>query len=156
MDSAKWIVDLLEEPQGDALIQLLTFLAARSEQMTLVVRDMDLAETGKAFLTSVSPFLTRSARCREWPGTVLLAGEATVLTYAVRPELIQTMLSEATGLYEFEQPRLPEDPCFYFEGREVFATISHERDAYLVLDDSEIEAVRSEVPGLKIVRRPRA
>lgn len=149
MHEAKWIVDIVEEPRGEVLAQLLRFCGRCSEQMTLVVRDMDLAESGEAFLTSVSSFLTQSTRSREWPGTILQSGDATVLTYAVGPDLIETLLRSVTGLYAFSQPRFPEDPCFYAGTSDFLVTISHERDAYLVLDECELEVLLLEVPGLK-------
>lgn len=149
MRNVKWIVDILEEPQGEVLAELLRYCGKKSERMTLVVRDMDLAESGKSLLTAVSSFLTQSTRSREWPGTILHSGDATVLTYAAGPDLVETLLASVTGLYAFTQPRFPEDPCFYAGTSNLLVTISHERDAYLVLDESEIEVFMRRVPNLK-------
>jgi len=64
---------------------------------------------------------------------------------------VEVLTKSASGLYDWVQPSLPEDLCLLRPDETPWlVTISHERDAYLVLDAKEhVELVR-EIPELTL------
>jgi hypothetical protein len=59
------------------------------------------------------------------------------------------------GLFDWQCPRLPEDLCFLRpDGFPWLASIAHEQDAYLVLNDEELTKLTSRVPTLQLEPAP--
>jgi hypothetical protein len=60
--------------------------------------------------------------------------------FSVNDYSIQVLMSAANNLADWQQPRLPEDICFYREDKSIlFESIVHECDCRLILTDAEFE-----------------
>jgi hypothetical protein len=139
------------EPSGSAYAQLIDFCCSLSSTMLLVVRDPQLGpgESIKSRLTMLNPFLSECARAKEWPGTVLYADEATVYRYGISEGLQNLLKQQEARLFGWIHPDAPEDPCFLRKSGDVLlVTVSHERDAYLLLTPEEFEILRHQFPPL--------
>lgn len=91
----------------------------------------------------------QQTRAAAWPGTQRLGGEATVLWIHLDAVATAVLASAVDGLYDWRQPRTPEDLCLLrADGSPVLVTISHEADGYLVLTPAEQEVVLAACPWL--------
>ncbi len=156
------VYDLLEQPTGATYRSLLEACSTYSAALLVVVREPDwLTPSGLATLRRLEPFLLARTIEQSWPGTVLLEDTATIFRYSLCPSTLQIVKDGADGLYEWQQPRLPEDLCFLRDdGDTVLVTIAHERDAYLTVTDAERREIQAAVPALPmtrhvVVQRPR-
>lgn len=153
------VFDILAEPRGAAYRALIRWCASRSSTALLVVRDGDaLRATAANMLNRLAPALRNAETTQEWPGTVLLSPNdfAAVYRYNLNPPMLDVLTSAVDGLYEWTEPRQPEDLCFLREdGTAILTTIAHERDAYLSLTPDEARALRQAVPELKLSAQPR-
>ena len=86
----------------------------------------------------------------EWPGTTLWGGSTAQLTeYSLNAELATDLAALAEGLYDWQQPDLPEDLGFLrLDGSAWLASIAHERDAYFVVSAEEEIELRALLPGV--------
>jgi hypothetical protein len=134
---------------GNAYRTLLTFLSGISSQFSLVVQEQfGRTENLEAIVNALRPYCLGSSERNEWPGTVLLYGTASVLTYRVCPDSIALMSTAASDLYSWRQPERPEDVAFYrSSGSVVLETIVHERDARVFLTDTEVGGLRALLPN---------
>jgi hypothetical protein len=63
--------------------------------------------------------------------------------------MVEQLALAADGLFDWVEPRLPEDPCLLREdGTAWLTTIAHERDAYFTLTPEERDQLLREVPDL--------
>ena len=111
----------------------------------LVVRDsLQLEPSARLVFQKLAKFLRSAQKRAEWPGTKLLHGTAaTVYEYEYNEALAHLLQSMAHGLYEWRQPRFPEDLCLLRPDRNPWlVSISHERDGYLELQPGEYEWLR--------------
>lgn len=140
--------------------ELIRFGCIWATESLLVVRDPD-SDPGHSItdiLSALSPFVKGSCRAREWPGTRLLDDDAMVYRYRTSPELARALTSIRSALFDWLHPEAPEDLCFIrSDGRPIVVTISHEPDAYLLLDEDEqieLEASFPELAGAITVEGP--
>jgi hypothetical protein len=82
----------------------------------------------------------------EWPGTKLGDGKgdsALIRYYNINSESVKLLTEFSSSLYAWSRwadPPLPEDLGFVrSDGRTFLATISHEEDAWLELDEEELK-----------------
>ncbi|WP_231864420.1 MULTISPECIES: hypothetical protein [Sorangium] len=140
-----------DEPGGVVYGQLVEFCCMIAPTMLLVVRDpqLDPGDSIKSQLDLLSPFLLDASREKEWPGTVLYADEATVYRYSAGEGLLERMKQQAASLFSWIHPAAPEDPCFLRRSGDVLlVTISHEREAYMLLSEDEMQIARRGFPEL--------
>jgi hypothetical protein len=105
-------------------------------------------------LARLGPFRIDAVRAREWPGTILLADQALVYSHRVAPGLQQVLQELASHLFEWGHPGAPEDLCFFRnDGSVILVTISHERDAYLLLSEQEFQHLPAKAPHLAVILR---
>lgn len=149
------IFDIVSEPVGDIYRQLLSKCREYSSTAILVLRDPnDLSPLASALLNRIQPWCVSKEKRSEWPGTIMKNFLATVYTYRLDPALVTELQTVATGLYQWIQPELPEDPCLLRpDGTPTLVTIAHERDAYLIMSQQEVDGLLSEIPGLALRRR---
>jgi hypothetical protein len=144
------------EPVGSSYFQLLDYCCSVAAEVILVVRDpdMDPGDPIKRELAGLSQYLLGCDRAKEWPGTVLLSDEATVYRYRVSDDLCAHLKKQKTGLFQWIHPEAPEDLCFMREnGNAILVTISHERDAYLLLTADELHVIQSQFSMLGTILR---
>jgi hypothetical protein len=149
------IFDIVSEPVDDTYRQLLARCREYSSTAILVLRDPDnLSSMASALLNRIQPWCISKEKRAEWPGTIMKNFLATVYTYRLDPALVIELQTVATGLYHWVQPELPEDLCLLRpDGTPILVTIAHERDAYLVVSQQEVDGLLSTIPGLTLHRR---
>ena len=149
------LYDVINEPRGNLLRRLLRAVAEHSSSAILVLRDdLGVSDTAISLLSALEPHVIERRRSASWPGTTLLNEEATTIRFRPIAPVLDQLLSVAEGLYEWQQPALPEDLAFLREdGTALLASISHERDAFLDLDDDEYRALIRVIPELPDLTR---
>jgi hypothetical protein len=86
--------------------------------------------------------------------TPLFGHLASVRRYRSVPGALP-VLNSAGGLFAWEEPFWPEDLAFYTaDGDCWLGLIAHQRDAFVLMDDERIAALRAAVPGLKLRVEP--
>lgn len=144
------------EPQQATYLELVDFCCRFATHLVVVVRDQ--ARGGRTTpvtrkLVQLTPYLTAMSR----GGAVSGRDEDRVIVcrHRIVPGLRDTVKSIATRLFEWADPRLPEDPCFLREdGAALLVTLSGARDAYLLLrDDEERSVLEREYPRLAAILR---
>ncbi len=143
---------LLTEPRGTEYVGLLRTLSRFSQYALLVVRSgIPLSDYGQKTLKELEQDTVEKEERQEWPGTQLYRDTALVYLIKLTPVSLGILGSRASRLYEWEQPFLPEDLCLMRNETEpVLVSISHERDAYVLLSDDEKQEVLSVLPSLFI------
>ncbi|WP_058303081.1 hypothetical protein [Gorillibacterium timonense] len=138
------MIQILEEPVGEAYRSLISLAFKICDELILVKRDqLPLNESGQDLITQLRPY-TRIIRKQEsWPGTALFGHFADVYYLPCTEMVKDILLSRTTGLYDWLQPDLLEDLCFYKNQSEWLVTVSHEKRGYLNIEDrSEILELR--------------
>jgi len=118
---------LLTEPRGEAYSQLLRLARKHCTTFSLVRRPkMRWAQEAENVLTHLSPFLEGEQLLKQWPGTTS-AKPARVFRFTLTRESA-AVLEVAQGLFDWQQPYLPEDLAFYTaEGKVWMWSCAHER-----------------------------
>lgn len=154
---------LTKEPQGEDYRKLLGLALRFCETFSLVLSPgestqkprVQLQEEGRRVLDSLAPSLLSKEKVYSWPGTEILGQQrdrASLYTYRLSPESLEILTTTSKGLYDWQQSRLPEDPCFYLPGGEVWlATIAHEGDAFIRLTSEMKLLIDRELPQLELV-----
>jgi len=77
----------------------------------------------------------------QWPGTTKVAlSDATRYVFRLTPATSRVLASSASSLFEWHNPRLPEDLHFLRADRSVvLGSVAHENYAWLELADEELE-----------------
>lgn len=143
------------EPTGETYATFLGLASRWSSTALLVVRGrLGLSESAAALIAQLEPFLLERSDASSWPGTTLLEDTATVSTYRLDPTVVDALAAATNGLFGWQQPELPEDLCLLRPGGEPWlVTIAHEGDAYVVVDPTELEVLRRDLPDLAAVLR---
>lgn len=136
----------IDEPELNVYFELLDFAMSQCSEILLVVHpNTPLADSASNLLHQLQPFFLHTAVSSEWPGTRLLDDVAHIYRYSFRREVLSILKSHSSSLYQWVQPDLPEDLCLLRpDGQPWLVTIAHERDAYLVLDQTEYAALSME------------
>src|SRR5262245_54465092 len=144
------IFTIPHEPRGSAYVELVDASLGYADSLLLVTRhSIDIGPPALETLERLRPFTIGQREATEWPGTQLLENTATVYTVRLLPEVAAIMTETATGLFDWTQPWLPEDPCLLRpDGSPWLVTISHEKDSYVNLSGEEREALLAGAPNL--------
>jgi len=144
---------LLNEPRGTEYVELLRTLSRYCQYALLVVRrDLPLSSYGHETLRELEQDIMMKEERQEWPGTRLLNDSATVYLMRLTANSLGVLCNRASRLYEWEQPFLPEDLCLMRSVSEpMLVSISHEKDAYLLLSEDEKRTLLSALPNLRII-----
>lgn len=138
------------EPRGQEYVQLLIWLAARFDQALLVRRlGQPIHGSGLDLLNRLEPHLIEKTLSSEWPGTVLVGHEAEVIRFKLNDMSLRILLRSAHGLFEWQQPELPEDlSVLRNDGAAVLLSIAHEELWVLALTDRELSQLEAEAPSV--------
>jgi hypothetical protein len=144
------------EPAGSDYTQLIEFCAKRCPKCTFVLqRPQQFGESCNQFLRTLQENLLEVVSQTEWPGTKLMGFAAPVYWYRLTPKLNAALKAKVSSLYEWAVPDLPEDLAFYWpDGSPLLGTSSHERFAFVNLDEKEIDDLEQEVPNLRLNKVP--
>ena len=118
---------------------------------TLVSTSIVFLSFGAALLIELRPFLISELEANEWPGTILLKDKALLRKFTLDNGSVAILKKYANSLYEWQQPNLLEDLCFYklIDGEVWMATISHENDGYFEITENEFSIMLTMFPYLK-------
>lgn len=147
---------LTQEPKGGQYLALLDQSLVYCTRFSLIQRPgIALEATGQQVLASLEEFLTAEKIVSEWPGTRLLSGAtATFREYELTKASLAVLKGAVTSLYQWQQPRLPEDLVFWGpSNQEWLVTIAHEGDAYMTLNESVYRSLTGALPDLSLVRQ---
>lgn len=153
--------DIVEEPRGEVYRGLLGYLSQLCPLFLLLTNPSDtLGEQGRAVLQALSPVLVERRRTLYWPGTSpSSSGELeewglefapTVYLFRLTEQSLSILLTVANGLWDWEEPDLPENLCLLRANREPCLVSSvADQFAYLYLTPSEMEGLLREIPQLR-------
>lgn len=136
-------------PRDETYRAMLHIATRWCSQGLLVVRpSIELSENADKLIQELKPFVFEQSECASWPGTTLLEGVATVIRFELTPKAISLLVACTSGLYDWQQPQLPEDLCLLRQSGEPWlVSISHEHDGYVVLEEQEFQTLRDELPS---------
>lgn len=142
---------ITQEPVGPVYHGLLGHAAAKGYLGLLVVgSELPLSPEGQNVLRELTPFIRQIIPSSEWPGTQLLGTTALVHYFTLCQAAALILQRSSDRLFQWLQPDLPEDLCLLKSLDEPWlVSISHERDAYLLLEEPELPELLKEIPGLK-------
>ena len=93
--------------------------------------DTDWSKRARGVREFLAPMRLDERRSDRWPGTQLFADQATVSRYHTSPSVLPLLLA-TDGPYSWLSPELPEDLFFGSQSQLAFASVAHERDAWLL------------------------
>jgi hypothetical protein len=128
------IFTLINEPRGDLYRNILETAAKEAETAYVVVRlSVGSGSSAGAALDRLEPHDIGRREVTKWPGTELMfGGKATLIQFRMSSDLASLLATIADGLYDWDEPNLPEDLGFLRnDGSSWLATIAHEHGAYL-------------------------
>jgi hypothetical protein len=139
----------VEEPRWEAYRALIDALAGYSTTILLVAREqLKVSAEAEQVFERLLPFRQRQERTSEWPGTHLIGHFALVNHYPTSPGVIEIIQTAVDRLYDWKQPKRPEDLCLLdASGEPTLVTIAHEKEAWVTLSPQAIERVKQAVGG---------
>jgi hypothetical protein len=151
--------DIVSEPSGVVLRQLLTWALGVATQLGLVVhsRSVKLSPSAVAFLGEMNPYLAATKEVGQWPGTQLIGDRRGILRlYRFGPASVEIFVSAADRLFTWVNPLLPEDPhLLRADGSVVLGTVTQEEDAWMELSNDEFETLVRDAPSVARLLRIR-
>ncbi len=134
---------------GDDYHSLLDYAFTKCAFASLVVRRRsDLGVTATRLLGDLSEHIENVKEQSEWPGTKLMSATAEVYCIRLSAEVVNRLKAEANCLHNWIVPDLPEDLALLREDQTPWlASIGHEHDAWLKLNDDEAATLRADSPS---------
>lgn len=141
---------ITQEPRAELYRAILKEALQHCDRFSLVQRSEGiLDESATKILADLHPYLRDERSVSEWPGTVLLGGRATLREYDLLEATVTILERAATGLYDWCQPSMPDDPVFWRPSNGPWlVTIAHERDAYFEITPTERDKLLRVIPSL--------
>jgi hypothetical protein len=148
MSDTPQTLDFKASPSGPTYTALLECSLRFATRLMLVVRaSIPLDASANELLNDLKDYLLSTEDRSKWPGTQLLQGRAQVYTFRLNEQVLSILSKAANGLFEWQQPGLPEDPALLREdGSPWLTTISHERDAFVTMSLEELAELKEECP----------
>jgi hypothetical protein len=113
---------------------LLDIAHSEYDAFSLVWRhEFRFLSSAKKISDILEPYLLSEEVTDNWPGTKLIGGLAVMRKYRVSNESIE-ILSVVNEIHEWLAPKYPEDLAFYKGEKLMFASISHEHEAWFEKD----------------------
>jgi hypothetical protein len=139
------------EPAGATYLALLAFAERHSRTFSLAWRkQLRFDDSARRLEKALQPFLEVQRESDNWPGTTLIGHTAIVRFYRLDPDSSK-VLARAGRLYAWLAPERPEDLAFYTAaGRWWFASVAHERDAFVESEAVDVAELTAAVPGLQL------
>ncbi|MEV4263612.1 hypothetical protein [Kribbella sp. NPDC049584] len=148
--SQHFVYDITSDVDGPAYRELLELSAELSGVFALMLRSgpSDLFESGQMVLDGLEPYVESRDSVGACPGSQLY-GDQTYerYLYSVGPESVRVLAESALSLFDWVNPRLPEDLHFLrTDGSIVLGTVAQENDGWLELTDTECLALEPRLP----------
>jgi hypothetical protein len=134
---------------GDIYRSVLDYASTECAFASLVVRrPSDLGSAGHQLIASLTDNLNVIENQSEWPGTRIMDTSATIYEIRLSAEVLERLKLVANCLHDWVAPDLPEDLAFLRADKTAWlASISHEDEAWLKLDEDEENLLRSSAPS---------
>lgn len=147
--------DLLRELQDETYCSILDLSINYCTTALLVVKKtVPLESSAEKVLQNMNPFLRKTEETASWPGTRLHGHAGEVNHYRLSQECISVIKGATRKLYDWVQPSLPEDLCLLrSDGSPWLATIAHEKDSFMELDEKEKDELLKALPELRPILR---
>lgn len=145
------IMTAVTEPRGESYRSLVDYALSRCGSFYFVLlEDQAYGDDAVMVRSNLRPHLLSSDSVTEWPGTRLLGKTgATLERYALNSESAAVLNGAADGLYDWMAPHLPDDLGFLRpDGTTLLASVAHEKDAWLELDEDDARFLRDTSPGV--------
>lgn len=145
-----------EEPRGSVYDTLLEVGLTETERLGLIVQKFrSYPPSMEQVLDTLSTYLIDTNDVSEWPGSRLLAGYKVQLRlYRFQPPVKDFLQFVATGLFDWENPELPDDPhLLRADGSTWLGCTVHEEDAWLELTSAEFADLQGKAPDLAAILR---
>jgi len=153
MNEQRRTYTITHEPRAKLYRAILKEARRHCDRFSLVQRsEGTFDESATRILESLRPYLRDERSVSEWPGTVLLGGRATLREYEMQEATEAILERAATGLYDWRQPSMPDDPVFWRRSNGPWlVTIAHERDGYFEITPAERDELLRVIPSLSAV-----
>lgn len=148
--SHRSVYDITTSVEGVAYRQVIDLVAELSSTFGLMLRSApsDLLESGRTVLRQLEPYLESREAVGSWPGSQLY-GDMTYdrYLYVVEAASVQVLIRSASRLFDWVNPRLPEDLHFLrADGSTVLGMVAQEDDAWLELTNHEYDELLLRMP----------
>ena len=152
IDKSKKNYSILNLGNEITLKDFLYALIPMVETFSLVIRDYPFNKKQEEFLLKLSLYEVSRVLTKEWPGTRLLGkNSAYLFNYKFCQSSIDILNCFVKDLFELYEQNLPEDICLYREdSTPLFISISHEKDAFISVDEEEFKFIEWKIPRLKV------
>lgn len=133
-------------------VYLLEYISNFAFAFTFVVRsEMEISSDAQLLIKRLGNSLIENKKVSEWPGTKLLDGTAELYKYKLDAISKATLIEIGCGLFDWIQPSMPEDLSFLYQnGQNCLTSISHEKDAWLSINDNEYLDVVKKLDGIVV------
>lgn len=144
------------EPREEEYVALIRQGKVHCSSGLVVLRPQELLDVNaRKVLSLLEPFTSGERIVGEWPGTRLLGDAALVKQFNLSAESCAVLEAQASGLFDWQHPSLPEDLCLLrSDGTPWLTNIAHEHQAYLSLSDDEQKALVTSRPRLWAILAP--
>ena len=110
--------------------ELLSLSEKEYDCFSLVWRpDAEFNGNALEFENHLNPFLIKTEKSSEWPGTTVYGPPSKINYYKVNKQSLG-VLAKVKSIFELISPNYPEDLAFYKNGEVKFASVSHEGMAW--------------------------
>lgn len=142
------------DPKGEAYDRLIDFVIERTDKFVLSERYPPTGN-GKRYvdlMRKLEPFLLEKCSMEEMQGkSGSNYSEGTYYIYRSCNEAGSVLKEAVNGLYDWLQPNMPEDLCFWdANGADYLYTIAHEEICGIRLNEEEANQLADLIPGLFI------
>jgi hypothetical protein len=142
------------DPKGEAYKSLIDFVIERTDKFVLAQR-YELLGNGKRYdelMSNLEPFLLEQCRMEEMQAkSACNYSEGTYFIYRCCEEAGSVLKEAVNGLYDWQNPKMPEDLCFWDKnGKDYLYTIAHEDICGINLSEEEGKQLADLIPGLFI------
>lgn len=148
----------VHEPRAPLYHRILDYAASVCPHFAVVVRDVErVSPTSSTLLAQLRPFIVEELLTTEWPGTVLLEGQAHLYKYRLTQQALEVLKSSSTHLFQWRAPELPEDLCLIRpNGEPWLGMVAHERDGWINLNQPEYSELVTRAWDIEAYIQPRS
>lgn len=136
---------------------LIIYLYNCCDTLSFLIPDYDYAEDIKyednieLFMSAIEPYIIKNYQSNEYCGSK--TGGKYNIYHVTFDENVIGPLCAGLHLYNWIYPYLPEDLCFYKEGKCYLSSVAHEKLCWIYTEDEdEIKALKE--TGLKFTEMP--
>lgn len=147
-ESEYW--DLIENPRGEIYKNLVKVLCHHSDKFYFITRKE--LEYNQDIITQFAPYCIETYKTKKWAGTETKGPAATVYIMESNEATYDLLVQNASSLYDWVAPELPEDLTFIKNNFTWFTCTSHEEYASFSIRSNYYKKLILKINGLKLER----